>query len=146
MNSSFNATTGGKPSPSTISVAGNDSFPAASVAVAVTVSPSNKLPGFATVHAPVPGSATTCTVLPSGKVTVTVEPASAVPVIGSTALIGSISGAFGAMVSMVTVPVSVPTLPAKSVAVTITVCGPSASTGRILSANVHVPSPLLVAG
>ena len=67
------------------------------------------------------GSATTCAVLPSGKVTVTVEPGSAVPVIGSTALIGSIAGAFGAVVSTLNVPVAVPTLPAASVAVTVMV-------------------------
>ena len=84
--------------------------------------------------------------VPFGKVTVTVEPGSAVPVIGSTALIGSMSGAFGAIVSIVTVPVSVPTLPAKSVAVTVTLCGPSPNTGNTLSGRVHVPSPLFTAG
>ena len=97
--SSFSATTGGKPSPSTISVAGREMLPAGSVAVAVTVSPSTKLPGFATVHAPVTGSVVAWAVLPSGKVTVTVEPGSAVPVIGSVALIGSSTGAFGAVTS-----------------------------------------------
>ncbi|MCY1308417.1 hypothetical protein D9M70_584240 [compost metagenome] len=53
----------------------------------------------------------------------------------------------GAVASTVTVPVTgVETLPATSVAVTLTVCGPSASVGKVLSARVQVPSPLLVAG
>ena len=53
----------------------------------------------------------------------------------------------GAVASTVTVPVTgVETLPATSVAVTLTVCGPSANTGSVLSASVQVPSPLLVAG
>ena len=53
---------------------------------------------------------------------------------------------FGAAVSTVTTPVSVPLLPAASVAVTVIVCGPSVSTGSVLSASVQVPSPLLVTG
>ena len=82
---------------STVSVAGCDGFPAGSVATAVTVSPLFK-PGFGTVQLP-SGPATTTAVPPPGKVTVTVEPGSAVPVIGSVALIGLISGAFGAVTS-----------------------------------------------
>ncbi|MNC28582.1 hypothetical protein D3C75_767970 [compost metagenome] len=84
--------------------------------------------------------------MPSGKLTVTVEPASAVPLIGSVALIGSSTGAFGAVVSIVTTAVSVPAFPAASVAVTVMVCGPSLSAGKVLSASVQVPSPLFVAG
>ncbi|SSR12943.1 Uncharacterised protein [Acinetobacter baumannii] len=53
---------------------------------------------------------------------------------------------FGAAVSTVTTPVSVPLLPAASVAVTVTVCEPSVNTGKVLSASVHVPSPLFTAG
>ncbi|CAI3139060.1 hypothetical protein MWMV18_MWMV18_03608 [Acinetobacter calcoaceticus] len=129
----------------TVPVPGNEVLPAGSVAVAVTVSPSTRVPGFGTDQLPsVP--ATTVAVVPSGKLTVTVESGSAVPVIGSTAFTGSMSGAFGATVSIVTVPVSVPVLPAKSVAVTVMVCGPSLSAGKVLSASVQVPSPLLVAG
>ncbi len=131
---------------STIPVPGKDTFPAGSVAVAVTASPFNKPPGFGTLQTPVTGSAVTCSVLPFGKVTLTVEPGSAVPVIGSTALIGFTTGAFGATVSIVIVPVAVPTFPAGSVAVTVTVCGPSVSAGKVLSARVQVPLPLLVAG
>ena len=92
------------------------------------------------------GPATTVAVVPSGKLTVTVDPASAVPVTGSVALIGSRTGAFGAVVSTVTIAVSLPTLPAASVAVTVMVCGPSVNAGSVLSARVQVPSPLLVAG
>ncbi len=84
---------------STIPVPGNDGLPAGSVAIAVTVPPFGKLPGFGTVHTPVPGSAVTVVVLPSGKVTFTVEPGSAVPVTGSTPLIGFKTGAFGAVTS-----------------------------------------------
>ncbi|MNJ59018.1 hypothetical protein D3C77_546810 [compost metagenome] len=129
----------------TVPVPGNEVLPAGSVAVAVTVSPSTRVPGFGTDQLPsVP--ATTVAVVPSGKLTVTVEPASAVPLIGSVALIGSSTGAFGAVVSIVTTAVSVPALPAASVAVTVMVCGPSVSAGKLLSASVHVPSPLFVAG
>ncbi|CAI3157169.1 Uncharacterised protein [Acinetobacter baumannii] len=53
---------------------------------------------------------------------------------------------FGAAVSTVTTPVSVPTLPAASVAVTVMVCGPSVNAGSVLSASVQVPSPLFTAG
>ncbi len=53
---------------------------------------------------------------------------------------------FGAAVSTVTTPVSIPLLPAASVAVTVTVCGPSVSVGSVLSASVQVPSPLFTAG
>ena len=130
----------------TMPVPGNDSLPAGSVAVAVTVSPSTKPPGFGTLHSPVVGSATTSVVLPSGKVTVTVEPGSAVPVIGSVALIASSTGASGAVVSTVNVDVAVDEFPAASVAVTVTVYAPSVNAGSVLSTNVHVPSPLLVAG
>ncbi len=49
-------------------------------------------------------------------------------------------------VSIVSVAVSVAVLPAGSVAVTATVCGPSINAGKVLSASVQVPSPLLVAG
>ena len=52
----------------------------------------------------------------------------------------------GALVSTVTTAVSLPTLPAASVAVTVMVCGPSVNAGSVLSARVQVPSPLLVAG
>ncbi|SSS42074.1 Uncharacterised protein [Acinetobacter baumannii] len=52
----------------------------------------------------------------------------------------------GKLVSMVTTAVSLPTLPAASVAVTVMVCGPSASVGSVLSASVQVPSPLFTAG
>ena len=82
---------------STISVAGGEVLPAGSVAVAFTSSPSSR-PGFGTVQLP-SGPATTVAVVPSGNVTVTVEPGSAVPVIGSVPLIGSITGASGAVVS-----------------------------------------------
>ncbi|MEJ9171480.1 hypothetical protein P4415_33040, partial [Bacillus thuringiensis] len=92
------------------------------------------------------GPATTVAVVPSGKLTVTVEPGSAVPVTGLVALIGSSTGALGAVVSTVTTALLVPTLPAGSVAVTVTVCGPSANTGSVLSARVQVPSPLFTAG
>ncbi|SSS47993.1 Uncharacterised protein [Acinetobacter baumannii] len=65
VTSSVNDTTGGKPSPSTISVPGNEVLPAGSVAVAEMVSPSTRLPGFGTDHVPsVP--ATTVAVVPSG--------------------------------------------------------------------------------
>ncbi|SSS14515.1 Uncharacterised protein [Acinetobacter baumannii] len=74
----------------TVPVPGNEVLPAGSVAVAVTVSPSTRLP--------------------------------------------------------VTTAVSLPTLPAASVAVTVMVCGPSASVGSVLSASVQVPSPLFTAG
>ncbi|MGQ1682905.1 hypothetical protein ACT43Q_06825 [Acinetobacter baumannii] len=60
-------------------------------------------------------------------------------------MIGSSTGAFGATVSMVTTAVSLPTLPAASVAVTVMVCGPSASVGSVLS-NTPVLSPLFTAG
>ena len=61
----------------------------------------------------------------------------------SSALIASV----GAVASTVTVPVTgVETLPATSVVVTLTVCGPSVNAGSVLSASVQVPSPLLVAG
>ena len=120
-------------------------MPAGSVAVAEIVSPSTRLPGFGTDHVP-SGPATTVAVVPSGKLTVTVESGSAVPVIGSTAFTGSMSGAFGATVSIVTVPVSVPTLPAKSVAVTVTLCAPSDKVGKISFGKVQVPSPLFTAG
>ncbi len=129
----------------TVPVPGNEVLPAGSVAVAVTVSPSTRLPGFGTDQLPsVP--ATTVAVVPSGKLTVTVEPGSAVPLTGSVALIGSSTGAFGAVVSMVTTAVSVPALPAASVAVTVMVCGPSVNAGSVLSASVQVPSPLFTAG
>ncbi|SSS27323.1 Uncharacterised protein [Acinetobacter baumannii] len=130
---------------STVPVDAADGLPAGSVATTVTLSPSLRSPGFGTVHLP-SGPATTVAVVPSGKVTLTVEPASAVPVTGLVALIGSITGAFGAVVSTVTTALVVPTLPAGSVAVTVTVCGPSVNTGSVLSARVQVPSPLLVAG
>ena len=65
---------------------------------------------------------------------------------GLLALIGSITGAFGAVVSTVTTAFVVPTLPAGSVAVTVIVCGPSVNVGSVLSASVQVPSPLFVAG
>ena len=81
----------------TVPLVGAEVLPAGSVAVAVTVSPLFK-PGFGTVQLP-SGPATTTAVPPPGKVTVTVEPGSAVPVIGSVALIGLISGAFGAVTS-----------------------------------------------
>ncbi|MNH28383.1 hypothetical protein D3C81_1762200 [compost metagenome] len=120
-------------------------MPAGSVAVAEIVSPSTRLPGFGTDQLPsVP--ATTVAVVPSGKLTVTVESGSAVPVIGSTAFTGSMSGAFGATVSIVTVPVSVPVLPAKSVAVTVTLCAPSDKVGKTSFGKVQVPSPLFTAG
>jgi len=86
---------------SIVSEPGADGFPAGSVAIAVTVPPFGKLPGFGTVHVPVAGSAVVCAVPPFGKVTVTVEPGSAVPVIGSVPLIGSMSGASGAVTSTV---------------------------------------------
>ncbi|KIQ71773.1 hypothetical protein SE99_03424 [Acinetobacter baumannii] len=47
---------------------------------------------------------------------------------------------------MVSVAASATVLPAGSVAVTVTVCGPSINAGKVLSASVQVPSPLLVAG
>ncbi|CAI3139079.1 hypothetical protein MWMV18_MWMV18_03609 [Acinetobacter calcoaceticus] len=53
---------------------------------------------------------------------------------------------FGAVVSTVTTAVSVPLLPAASVAVTVMLCGPSVNTGSVLSASVHVPLPLFTAG
>ncbi|SSP14625.1 Uncharacterised protein [Acinetobacter pittii] len=143
VNTSLSATVGA--TASTTAVAGPDVLPAGSSVTAVTVSPSTRLPGFGTDHVPsVP--ATTVAVVPSGYVTVTVEPGSAVPVIGSVPLTGSITGTEGAAVSTVTTPVSVPTLPAASVAVTVMVCGPSVNAGSVLSASVQVPSPLFTAG
>ncbi|GAA5559117.1 hypothetical protein Asch03_02814 [Acinetobacter schindleri] len=130
---------------STVPVEGFDGLPAGSVATAVILSPSLRSPGFGTVHLP-SGPATTVAVLPSGKVTFTVEPGSAVPVTGLLALIGSITGAFGAVVSTVTTAFVVPTLLAGSVAVTVIVCGPSVNAGSVLSASVQVPLPLFVAG
>ena len=50
------------------------------------------------------------------------------------------------MVSTVNVDVAVDGFPAGSVAVTVTVYAPSVNAGSVLSTNVHVPSPLLVAG
>ncbi len=85
-------------------------------------------------------------VVPSGKVTFTVEPDSAVPVIASVSFTGLTTGAFGATVSITTVPVVVPTFPAASVAFITTVCEPSVKGGNVLSARVQVPFPLLVAG
>ncbi len=52
----------------------------------------------------------------------------------------------GTLVSIVTTAVSVPALPAASVAVTVMVCGPSVNAGSVLSASVQVPSPLFTAG
>ncbi|SSR93668.1 Uncharacterised protein [Acinetobacter baumannii] len=70
--------------------------------------------------------------------------AETVPVPGNEVLpAGSVAVA---VVSMVTTAVSLPTLPAASVAVTVMVCGPSASVGSVLSASVQVPSPLFTAG
>ena len=57
--------------------------------------------------------------------------------LGQVALIGSSTGAFGAVVSIVTTAVSVPALPAASVAVTVMVCGPSVNAGSVLSASVR---------
>ena len=74
------------------------------------------------------------------KVTVVLSPR---PRFRSVAVIASV----GAVASTVTVPVTgAETLPATSVAVTLTVCGPSVNAGSVLSASVQVPSPLLVAG
>ena len=98
LNTSSTFTMGAVTSLETVPLAGTEVLPAESVAVAVTVSPLVNPPGLATVHAPVTGSVAAWAVLPSGKVTVTVEPGSAVPMIGSVALIGSRSGAFGAVV------------------------------------------------
>ena len=67
--------------PSTSSFA-MPSLPAGSFAVAVTSSPSFKLPGFGTDQLPFE-SATAVTVVPSGKLTVTFPPDSVTPVIGS---------------------------------------------------------------
>src|SRR5690606_40422654 len=91
-----------------------ESLPAGSVAIAVTVLPS-VIPGFGTVQSPFE-SALTFAVVSSGKVSVTVEPDSAVSVIGSVALIGSITGAAGATPSTVVVA-SVESLPAGSVVI-----------------------------
>ncbi len=52
----------------------------------------------------------------------------------------------GAVWSMMSGPVLLVLLPAKSVAVTVTITVPSPNGGKVLSASVHVPSPLLVAG
>ena len=52
---------------------------------------------------------------------------------------------FAAAVSTVTTALVVLTLPAGSVAVTVTVCGPSANTGSVLSARVQLPLPLFTA-
>ncbi|MDC4887176.1 hypothetical protein OHW08_18040 [Acinetobacter baumannii] len=46
---------------------------------------------------------------------------------------------------MINVPVVEPSLPAASVAVTRIVCDPSFKAGSVLSASVHVPSPLFTA-
>ena len=130
------------PTVSTISVAGCDELPAGSFATAVTISPLFKPPGFGTVQLP-SGPATTCAVLPSGKVTVTVEPGSAVPVIGSVALIGSISGAFGGVTSTVYtwLSVTVLLLPAASVNFTFASIVLSASANKPLpgTLTLHVP-------
>ncbi len=65
VNMSSSATTGAVMSAETVPVPGNDVLPAGSVAVAVTVSPSTRLPGFGTDQLPsVP--ATTVAVVPSG--------------------------------------------------------------------------------
>ncbi|MNH93861.1 hypothetical protein D3C73_464710 [compost metagenome] len=127
----------------TVPVPGNEVLPAGSVAVAVTVSPSTRVPGFGTDQLP-SGPATTVAVVPSGKLTVTVEPASAVPLIGSVALIGSSTGAFGAVVSTVYVCVSLTVLllPAVSVNVTFASMVLSASAVKPLpgTLTVHVPA------
>ena len=52
----------------------------------------------------------------------------------------------GALVSTVTVPLPVPSLPAGSVALTVMVLPPSLSGAIVLSAILQVPSPLFVAG
>ncbi|SST88004.1 Uncharacterised protein [Acinetobacter baumannii] len=65
VNTSSSATTGAVMSAETVPVPGNEVLPAGSVAVAVTVSPSTRLPGFGTDQLPsVP--ATTVAVVPSG--------------------------------------------------------------------------------
>ncbi|MEC2297613.1 hypothetical protein P9G98_22850 [Bacillus subtilis] len=61
-------------------------------------------------------------------------------------VVTSLKPTVGAVVSTVTTALVVPTLPAGSVAVTVTVCGPSVNTGSVLSARVQVPSPLFTAG
>ena len=77
---------------STISLPSGEMFPALSSAVAVTTSPSFKLPGFGTDQCPALSACTT-TIVPSGNLTVTSEFGSALPVISEfVGLIGSISG------------------------------------------------------
>ncbi|KFC05205.1 hypothetical protein DJ41_3587 [Acinetobacter baumannii ATCC 19606 = CIP 70.34 = JCM 6841] len=65
VNTSSSATTGAVMSAETVPVPGNEVLPAGSVAVAVTVSPSTRLPGFGTDQLP-SGPATTVAVVPSG--------------------------------------------------------------------------------
>ena len=54
-------------------------------------------------------------------------------------------GALGAVASTVTLPLSLLVLPAASVALTLTGVVPSFKAATALSANVHVPLPLLAA-
>ncbi|GAA5587851.1 hypothetical protein Acal01_03031 [Acinetobacter calcoaceticus] len=83
-------------------------------------------------------------------VMVTVSPAASDALITLSPVIGSIekstSSVFGAVASTVTTAVSVPLLPAASVAVTVMLCGPSVNTGSVLSASFHVPLPMFTAG
>src|SRR5690554_5637662 len=102
-------------------------------------------------HSPVAGSLLTTTVCesPFSSVYTTVTSvvsSSAGVTTTSPSIFVSMVGASGAVVSTVTVAVSVSVLPAGSVAVTVMVCSPSFSVGKVSSASVQVPSPLLVAG
>ena len=83
---------------STVALVSGEVFPAPSVAVTLSSSPSFK-PGFGKVHLP-SDPTIVVSVLPSGYVTLTVLPGSAVPVIGSLAFGGLTTGAFGAVVSL----------------------------------------------
>ncbi len=146
-------------------------LPAASVnvtlaSIVLSVSATKPLPGTLTVHVPAVLSTVAVYVWPLITTVTTVFAASAgtffnTPVtvtlpdasdalITLSAVTESIAKftdpVFGAAVSTVTTPVSVPALPAASVAVTVMVCGPSVNAGSVLSASVQVPSPLFTAG
>src|SRR5690606_10800921 len=109
-----------------------ETFPAGSVTMTLTSSPSSR-PGFATDHLP-SGPAVVSAVVPSGNVTETLEPGSAVPVIGSVALIGLIIAASGAVVSLVFL------LPESSCTAAIATPRPAASPAPINQGEIAAPA------
>ena len=116
---SLKSTTGA--AASTVSEAGLLMLPAASVAVTVTITPSESGVSGVILQLPSPSAMTVKSGVPSPSTsTLTVAPASAVPVI-SVPLPASTVGIAGGVVSITTVPEFAPSLPSASVAITVAV-------------------------